>query len=64
MGGMAGILDTARYRTFIAEAADVSVEDVMALVLGGHGDDMVPLVSYTSIGGIPFTEFLTEDVFN
>ena len=62
--GMAGILDTARYRTFIAEAADVSVEDVMALVLGGHGDAMVPLVSYTSIGGIPVTEFLTEDVIN
>ncbi len=62
--GMAGILDTARYRTFIAEAADVSVEDVTALVLGGHGDAMVPLVSYTSIGGIPVTEFLGKDVLD
>ncbi|MDP6084692.1 MAG: malate dehydrogenase [Nitrospinota bacterium] len=60
--GMAGILDTARYRTFLAEAADVSVEDVQALVLGGHGDAMVPLVNFTSIGGIPVTEFLSPDV--
>ena len=60
--GMAGILDTARYRTFLAEAADVSVEDVQALVLGGHGDAMVPLVNFTSIGGIPVTEFLSRDV--
>ncbi len=59
--GMAGILDTARYRTFLAEAADVSVEDVQALVLGGHGDAMVPLVNFTSIGGIPVTEFLSRD---
>ncbi len=60
--GMAGILDPARYRTFLAEAADVSVEDVQALVLGGHGDAMVPLVNFTSIGGIPVTEFLSRDV--
>lgn len=59
--GMAGILDTARFRTFIAEAAGVSVEDVSALVLGGHGDSMVPLVRYTSIGGIPVTEFLSKE---
>ncbi|MFQ5913242.1 MAG: malate dehydrogenase [Nitrospinota bacterium] len=58
--GMAGILDTARYRTFIAEAACVSVEDISALVLGGHGDAMVPLVRFTSIGGIPVTEFLPQ----
>ncbi len=59
--GMAGILDTARFRTFIAEAAGVSVEDIMALVLGGHGDSMVPLVRCTSIGGIPVTEFLPKE---
>ena len=59
--GMAGILDTARFRTFIAEELNVSVEDVQALVLGGHGDDMVPLVRYTSVGGIPVTELLAEE---
>ena len=59
--GMAGILDTARYRTFIAQELDVSVEDVQALVLGGHGDDMVPLVRYTSVGGIPITELMAEE---
>ncbi len=56
--GMAGILDTARYRSFIAERLDVSVEDIQALVLGGHGDTMVPLVSYTTISGIPLSQFL------
>lgn len=56
--GMAGVLDTARYRTFIAERLKVSVEDIQALVLGGHGDTMVPLVSYTTISGIPLTQFL------
>jgi len=56
--GMAGVLDTARYRTFIAERLKVSVEDIQALVLGGHGDTMVPLVSYTTIAGIPLTQFL------
>jgi malate dehydrogenase len=56
--GMAGILDTARYRTFVADAADVSVEDVHAMVLGGHGDTMVPLVSYTTISGVPVRQFL------
>ena len=59
--GMAGILDTARSRTFIAEELNVSVEDVQALVLGGHGDDMVPLVRYTSVGGIPITELMAEE---
>jgi len=59
--GMAGILDTARYRAFIAEEAKVSVEDIQALVLGGHGDSMVPLVSYTTISGIPVTEFIAKD---
>jgi len=56
--GMAGILDTARYRAFIAEALDVSVEDIQALVLGGHGDSMVPLISYTSVSGIPVTQLM------
>ena len=59
--GMAGVLDTARFRTFIAQELNVSVEDVQALVLGGHGDDMVPLVRYTSVGGIPITELMTEE---
>jgi malate dehydrogenase len=56
--GMAGVLDTARYRTFLAEAMDVSVEDIQAMVLGGHGDTMVPLVSYTTVSGIPVTQLL------
>jgi len=56
--GMAGVLDTARYRSFIAEALDVSVHDIQAMVLGGHGDTMVPLVSYTSVSGIPITQLL------
>jgi malate dehydrogenase len=59
--GMAGVLDTARYRTFIAERLNVSVEDIQALVLGGHGDTMVPLVSYTTVSGIPLTQFLSLD---
>ena len=58
--GMAGVLDTARFRTFIARELDVSVEDVHAYVLGGHGDDMVPLVRYTTVGGIPITELLPK----
>ena len=49
--GMAGVLDTARYRAFLAEALDVAVEDIQAMVLGGHGDTMVPLVSYTTVSG-------------
>jgi malate dehydrogenase len=59
--GMAGVLDTARYRSFIALELDVSVEDVQALVLGGHGDTMVPLVGYTTISGIPITQLLSMD---
>lgn len=59
--GMAGILDTARYRAFLAEALNVSVEDIQALVLGGHGDTMVPLVSYTSVSGIPINQLLDKD---
>ncbi len=59
--GMAGVLDTGRYRSFIAEELDVSVEDIQALVLGGHGDTMVPLVSYTSVSGIPLDQLLSED---
>jgi malate dehydrogenase len=57
---MAGILDTARYRTFIAMELGVSVEDIQALVLGGHGDSMVPLVRYTTIAGVPLTHFLDQ----
>ncbi|HEX8725232.1 MAG TPA: malate dehydrogenase [Gemmatimonadaceae bacterium] len=56
--GMAGVLDTARYRSFIAEALDVSVRDIQAMVLGGHGDTMVPLISYTTISGIPVTQLM------
>jgi len=56
--GMAGVLDTARYRAFLAEALDVSVEDIQAMVLGGHGDTMVPLVSYTTVLGIPVSQLL------
>ncbi|HET6680658.1 MAG TPA: malate dehydrogenase [Gemmatimonadaceae bacterium] len=56
--GMAGVLDTARYRAFLAEALDVSVRDIQAMVLGGHGDTMVPLIAYTSVSGIPITQLL------
>jgi malate dehydrogenase len=58
--GMAGVLDTARYRTFLAEAMQVSVQDIQAMVLGGHGDTMVPLVSYTTVSGIPVTQLLEQ----
>ncbi|MCH6547652.1 MAG: malate dehydrogenase [Gemmatimonadetes bacterium] len=56
--GMAGVLDTARYRSFLAQALDVSVEDIQAMVLGGHGDTMVPLISYTTVSGIPVTQLI------
>jgi len=56
--GMAGILDTARFRTFIARELEVSVENITAMVLGGHGDTMVPLVRLTNVSGIPLTELL------
>ena len=59
--GMAGILDTARYRSFIAEALNVSVADISALLLGGHGDDMVPLPRYTTVAGIPLTELMDAE---
>jgi malate dehydrogenase len=58
--GMAGILDTARYRSFIAMELGVSVEDIQALVLGGHGDSMVPLVRYTTIAGVPLSNFTDQ----
>jgi len=58
--GMAGVLDTARYRSFIAEALDVSVRDIQAMVLGGHGDTMVPLISYTTVSGIPVTQLMDK----
>jgi len=57
--GMAGVLDTARFRSFLADEIGVSVEDVHALVLGGHGDTMVPLTRYCFVGGIPVTNFIT-----
>lgn len=59
--GMSGILDTARFRTFLAEELDVSVEDVAAYVLGGHGDTMIPLIRMATVGGIPITEVLPEE---
>src|ERR687890_1429335 len=58
--GMAGVLDTARYRAFLAEALDVSVRDIQAMVLGGDGDTMVPLISYTSVSGIPITQLMPK----
>jgi malate dehydrogenase len=60
--GMAGILDTARFRTFIAWEAGAAPQDVQALVLGGHGDQMVPIVSATTVGGIPLRELVSEDL--
>ncbi len=62
--GMAGVLDTARFRAFLAEALDVSVRDIQAMVLGGHGDTMVPLISYTSVSGIPITQLMPADQLN
>lgn len=62
--GMAGVLDTARYRAFLAEALDVSVRDIQAMVLGGHGDTMVPLISYTTVSGIPITQLIDRGVLD
>jgi malate dehydrogenase len=59
--GMAGILDTARYRAFLAEALNVSPKDIQAVLMGGHGDTMVPLPRYTTVAGIPVTELIDED---
>jgi len=59
--GQGGVLDAGRYRTFVAQEAGVSVEDVQAMLMGGHGDEMVPLPRYTTISGIPVTEFISAD---
>jgi malate dehydrogenase len=59
--GMAGVLDTARFRTFLAQELNVSVKDVQAYVLGGHGDQMVPLTHYTTIGGVPIADLLSAE---
>jgi malate dehydrogenase len=59
--GMAGVLDTSRFRSFIAMELNVSVEDVNAFVLGGHGDSMVPLPRYSTVAGIPITELLSKE---
>ena len=59
--GMAGILDTARYRAFLATALDVSPKDIQAMLLGGHGDTMVPLPRYTTVSGIPVTEMISDE---
>lgn len=62
--GMAGILDTARYRAFLATALDVSPKDIQAVLMGGHGDTMVPLPRYTTVAGIPVTEMITSKKLN
>lgn len=62
--GMAGILDTARYRAFLAEAIDCSPKDITAMLLGGHGDTMVPLPRYTTVSGIPVTELIDNEKLN
>jgi malate dehydrogenase len=61
---MAGVLDTARYRAFIAEELDVNPKDIQALLMGGHGDTMVPLPRYTTVSGIPVTELISEEKLN
>jgi malate dehydrogenase len=62
--GMAGILDTARYRSFLALELNVSPKDIQAVLMGGHGDTMVPLPRYTTVGGIPVTEMISEEKLN
>ncbi|HZH86213.1 MAG TPA: malate dehydrogenase [Brumimicrobium sp.] len=62
--GMAGVLDTARYRSFLALELDISPKDIQAVLMGGHGDTMVPLPRYTTVGGIPVTELIEEDKLN
>jgi len=62
--GMAGVLDSARFRSFIAEALQVSVENIHAMVLGGHGDSMVPLIRYTTVAGRPINEWLAPDMLD
>ena len=62
--GMAGVLDSARFAYFISEKTKISVENIRAFVIGGHGDDMVPLKEYTTISGVPITKFLSEEELN
>lgn len=62
--GMAGILDTARYRAFLADALNISPKDIQAMLLGGHGDTMVPLPRYTTVAGIPVTELIDKEKLN
>ena len=62
--GMAGVLDTARYRSFLAMELNVSPKDIQAVLMGGHGDTMVPLPRYTTVGGIPVTELISEEKLN
>ena len=62
--GMAGILDTARYRAFLADALNISPKDIQAMLMGGHGDTMVPLPRYTTVAGIPVTELIDKDKLN
>ena len=62
--GMAGVLDTARFKAFVSQEAKVSVKDIQAMVLGGHGDAMVPIISYATIGGVPITHFLSKEKIN
>lgn len=62
--GMAGVLDTARYRAFLATELNVSPKDIQAVLMGGHGDTMVPLPRYTTVGGIPVTELISEEKLN
>ena len=62
--GMAGILDTARYRAFLSEALNISQKEIQAMLLGGHGDTMVPLTRYTTVGGIPITELMDAEKLN
>ncbi|SFE68544.1 malate dehydrogenase [Alteribacillus iranensis] len=59
--GQSGVLDTSRFRTFIAKELNLSVEDVQGFVLGGHGDDMVPLIRYSNVGGVPLTKLMSQD---
>jgi malate dehydrogenase len=59
--GMAGVLDSARFKTFIAMELNISVEEVQAFVLGGHGDEMVPLIRYSTVAGIPISQLIAED---